>query len=459
MKNKLLILTFISLIIFSPTVVFGDNAETIKIEKNIVINLDKDIAKFEELLVYKDKNSFLLTILLQKIETQYYELMNLFFTNCDEEHEENIKNYLIEINNLKALLNDEFVVIDKKDIKAEENVSNMNYMEHPQVDVEYKDYLEVSVFYGTNRQKEDTDDLNEMYGNDRSKTRLGVAKISIPKTHEIGEVERPSWYEFSEDKSKHIMILSLKEKSENRFIFEINQKLKQFEEDDVLVFVHGFNVTFAEAIRQTAQMAYDLKFKGAPISYSWPSKATTGLWGYKHDEATVKWAGKYLGAFLTFLVKNVNPNKVHIIAHSMGNRLFANAISKISKHYDRKLFNEVILAAPDVSAEVFKKEVIPAITKLSDRVTLYSSSEDKALKVSKTIHLEPRAGEAGDNLIVDERIDTVDATGVDTSLLGHSYFSGTKTIIDDIALILRTRTHIDNRGLENVNQRYWKVVK
>jgi esterase/lipase superfamily enzyme len=36
------------------------------------------------------------------------------------------------------------------------------------------------------------------------------------------------------------------------------------------VFVHGFNVSFENALRRTAQIAYDLNFDGAPFLFSWP---------------------------------------------------------------------------------------------------------------------------------------------------------------------------------------------
>ena len=39
------------------------------------------------------------------------------------------------------------------------------------------------------------------------------------------------------------------------------------------MFVHGFNVSFADAARRTAQIAYDLAF-GGPGALSWPYSAT-----------------------------------------------------------------------------------------------------------------------------------------------------------------------------------------
>src|SRR5437899_1651143 len=54
-------------------------------------------------------------------------------------------------------------------------------------------------------------------------------------------------------------------------------------------------------------------------------------------------------------------------------------------------------------------DVADALPKVARRVTLYASSEDKALQVSKTLHQFARAGGAGVELIVCKGINTIDA--------------------------------------------------
>jgi esterase/lipase superfamily enzyme len=92
----------------------------------------------------------------------------------------------------------------------------------------------------------------------------------------------------------------------------------------------------------------------------------------------------------------------------------------------------VVLAAPDIDAEVFRRDLAPAITQIARRVTLYASSNDQALLASRTLHAYPRAGESGANLVVAPGIDTIDVSAVDTSLLGHSYYGDNNSIIADL---------------------------
>jgi esterase/lipase superfamily enzyme len=83
-----------------------------------------------------------------------------------------------------------------------------------------------------------------------------------------------------------------------------------------------------------------------------------------------------------------------------------------------------MLTAPDIDAEVFTL-LAQDTNRIGERVTLYASPEDKALRLSKQFHGYPRAGEA---IIVLPGVDTIDASAVDTSLVGHSYLLRVPTI-------------------------------
>jgi esterase/lipase superfamily enzyme len=81
---------------------------------------------------------------------------------------------------------------------------------------------------------------------------------------------------------------------------------------------------------------------------------------------------------------------------------------------------------------VFRRDIVPAIVPTADRVTLYASSNDEALKLSKAIHGYRRAGDSGGDLLVIPGVDTVDVSTVDTSLLGHEYYGNNQTVIADM---------------------------
>jgi len=133
-------------------------------------------------------------------------------------------------------------------------------------------------------------------------------------------------------------------------------------------------------------------------------------------------------------------HRITIIAHSMGNRLLADGLRVLAndgnKPYAAKI-TEIIFAAPDIDATTFCDRVIPLVRSLSVPGTLYASANDWALTVSKSVNGHPRAGDGGDRLLTSTALTTIDASAVDTGLVGHSYYGESKTIVADVFDLLR----------------------
>ena len=272
----------------------------------------------------------------------------------------------------------------------------------------------------------------------------GYVTVSIPQQHEEGKVERPfKWWliKFSEDPKKHFVLTELKAAQGNDFYQMLRDEYgsKRPEDRSAFVFIHGFNVTFDDAAYRTAQLAYDLNYTGVPIMYSWPSQGR--LLAYNGDYETVDWSSPHLQAFLERVARESGAQHIHLVAHSMGNHLLANALMAVGREPDIKpLFDNVIMAAPDVNAYTFTDEIWPQIKVAAKRFTLYASSDDQALKISKESKGPndfDRLGEAGAKIVVISGLDTVDASGIDTSLLGHSYVDSCKPVMTDLELIMQ----------------------
>ena len=103
--------------------------------------------------------------------------------------------------------------------------------------------------------------------------------------HETGAVERPRFWQ-SESVEKHFVILTLEPSAPTNYFARLKSRVERSDEKDAFVFIHGYNVTFANAIMRTAQIAHDVGFKGAPILYSWPSAGRTD--DYLRDEDSVR---------------------------------------------------------------------------------------------------------------------------------------------------------------------------
>jgi esterase/lipase superfamily enzyme len=296
----------------------------------------------------------------------------------------------------------------------------------------------VRIFYVTDREEKVDDEQRVSYRTDRDvkgTLHFGTCDVSIPGSHKIGRLESPHWWklEFGENPLKHVVLLQVAAQSANDFFWDVKVRTAESEKQDILVFVHGFDVLFEEAARRTAQLAFDLRFEGAPILYSWPSEGSVHR--YSADEETVNWTAPHLKSFLEELAVKSGAQTIHLVAHSMGNRALVRAITDMSIEQSIAQFQQVILTAPDIDSGEFL-QLANAIQSKANRVTLYASSRDKAILASKLIHKYPRAGEAGDDLIVVPGIDTVDATNVDTGLLCHSYYGSERTVISDMFYLI-----------------------
>lgn len=263
---------------------------------------------------------------------------------------------------------------------------------------------------------------------------FGIAEVTIPSRHSEGRVERPHLWrlEFSEDPNKHFVVRSVELLSERQWALRARDT-----SSTGLVFVHGFNVSFDDAILQTAQMAYDLNFDGIPLCFSWPSSGKLSLTAYTTDEATVEWSSAHLLRFLRTVASELHLQEIHIVAHSMGNRALLNALAQweLCLGQGRAHLSQIVLAAPDVDAGIFAQ--LARHFGKTKRVTLYASSADKPLVLSRQVHGYPRAGDASPPVVL-SGVDTVDvsAAGAEVFGLGHSHYLETSKVFADMFYVI-----------------------
>lgn len=323
----------------------------------------------------------------------------------------------------------------------------------------YNAYIENEVVYRL------IDNGSVIYGSKRnlrtenSNLEFGICTVTIPidkHKHKPGAIERPSLYrmELSESEEKHVMIKRIKNLNLNLYLKSITKLNQARKSEHAFVFIHGYNTKFNDAMMSTAQLAYDLKFSGPILSYSWPSLGISK--GYPTDKERSEWSSKNFEFFLKTITSKTNIRKLHIIAHSMGNRVLLSALLSLFKQNKGKLFGEVILAAPDVDVEIFRAQYAKAVKSLSQNVTLYASSKDKALITSKTYQTHRRVGSAGDDILILPGIDTVDASNVNTDFLSHSYFRKHKLLLADIKVLIEIGRK-SRKG--SITPRNWLIKK
>lgn len=317
------------------------------------------------------------------------------------------------------------------------------------------------VFYATNRQATPGVPIEKRYQGARGTLEHGVCEVSIPRDHRLGQLEQPSLWrmEFKADPGRHVALMSVVPQARDAFMSELRQRVAQSKSRSLFVFVHGYNVNFADAARRTAQMTYDLGYDGAPTFFSWPSQGR--LSGYMQDENNSEWSIPDLRDFLAEVAGQAGDGEIYLVAHSMGNRVATRALARLLSERPelRPRFREVLLIAPDLDPDIFRRELAPAIMQGGTRVTLYASNKDKALLASKKLHGQARLGDASPVAVL-SGMDSIDATEVETDLLGHSYFAEAKHVLSDLFAVIRERRPVSLRAwLKEVvgrDGRYWR---
>ncbi|MBA2126879.1 hypothetical protein DLM45_11710 [Hyphomicrobium methylovorum] len=341
---------------------------------------------------------------------------------------------------------------------------------------ESKTYDVVPVFYGTDRAVE-ADPKRLQFGSERGhKLQLGRALVTVPLIHKVPHIERP-WvieipyfkvkvYEEAEDPAKHFTLQEIASLTEEQMLALVKERLAKATayKDHAFVFVHGFNTSFDSALYRTAQIAYDLKFDGAPFLYSWPSGGKVA--SYTYDRGSVEQAEPSLAEFLKLVIQKSGAKSISLIAHSMGNELLLRVLERLRPEVPKGVvISQVILAAPDVDRDKFNI-IAREITSFAKGVTLYAASNDRALGYSARFWGGvPRAGDVPKSgpLII-PGVDTIDVTAVSTDALGlnHSGYAENPTLLDDVKALVEFGIRPPDKRIKNVltvqseNGTFWR---
>ncbi|CAK9879321.1 unnamed protein product [Sphagnum jensenii] len=316
---------------------------------------------------------------------------------------------------------------------------------------------EIKVFYATDRRKFDimVNTCTFLYG---------YAKVSIPPGHTKGKLETPS-FPVAANVEEHVTVRGVyKFDSEAEFLRAIIEQDGHHDGHHVLLYIHGFKTSDKLAIRCAAQLKYDLGFTGVVLAYCWPSEGT--YWGYFEDEKTVKKTAQNLHQVIATLLsdKAKGISRVHILAHSMGNRALIKALTpgERQKPFQKKSrFKNVILAAADEKRCKFEamlqamypewRNATGSETERAENplISVYSSTEDLALRTSEILHREIRLGNTNslrEMLEWEDAVDVVDASGVLCAGTQHSYHAEVSNVLDDIQYLLTNLTGASNRA-------------
>lgn len=141
------------------------------------------------------------------------------------------------------------------------------------------------IYIGTTRAF--SEDTEEFFSGERS-TQLTLAHVdvTVPPSHEPGKIEKPK--SGQTNPLKHFAVNDpIVYNSPQSFRDNINSNLlkRSTKNQDILVFVHGYNVSFSAAVLRISQFVHDTGFEGVPVLFSWASRGKTADYVYDINSA------------------------------------------------------------------------------------------------------------------------------------------------------------------------------
>lgn len=213
---------------------------------------------------------------------------------------------------------------------------------------------------------------------------MGYARLafSMPPGRQPGDLPVDASHP---DPQRHIVLTSATQLDSAGFARALRTTGAGTPPRKALVFVHGYNTAFDAAAMRFAQIADDIHFGGVAVLFSWPSRG--GVTDYAYDRASADFSRDALEALLKQLARDPAISGIDIFAHSMGNWVTMEALRQLATANDRGALGamrEVVLAAPDVDMDVFRRQAA-RIGDITSHITVYVSHDDYALRVSRRL--------------------------------------------------------------------------
>lgn len=229
-------------------------------------------------------------------------------------------------------------------------------------------------------------DPGQVFNEERGPTTMALLDVSIPPNHQPGQVEAPAGP--VADPSREFALTGLRLGDESL----VRQWASGWPDSvHLLVFVHGFNNSFASTVLRFAQFTHDAQLGAAPILFAWPSAGRTT--SYLYDRESAAYSRDALESLLRQAASQPSVREITVLAHSMGSWLAIESLRQYairSGRVDPKIRN-VILAAPDLDGEVLSTQ-LKALGPQRPRLTLLVSQDDRALQVSRFLAGGQRVG-------------------------------------------------------------------
>ena len=337
-------------------------------------------------------------------------------------------------------------------------------------------------FYVTNRLLgADDGPLEERFGNKREGVlKFGFFDTVIEPSLGLGMIINPTdWFQNEEIQFKQVQPLDKKE-----FIEKMRQQVQASPFRSILINVNGFRERFPSALRKTAFLSHVLDINSPVLVFDWPGDQGSTPRGYRRAQRIAGESGAELAQTLGLIIRQVQPDRLWLVANSMGGEVVVHAFSILYQEADladaETEIEDVVLTAPDVDRDEFDRQFKREIAALTRNLTVYVSSNDRALLISRVINRERRLGEATLNPrnpdqfeeaarvleLVEpdsELVTLVDVTPVNRTRNFHNFSLETPEFFDDLFLRLANTNTPSNRLIYQMRTAdgavYWVLTR
>lgn len=281
--------------------------------------------------------------------------------------------------------------------------------------------------------------------------------------------------------TEQIRLDDINEFDQASFVKVLREYVDDSPQRSLFIMVHGFRERFPVALRRTAFFASVLDANMPVLVFDWPADQQGMLSGYREARRVATASASELARTLQIILREVRPDQLSILGNSLGAQVVVDAFSVLyadPEFSDPGIeFSQVILTAPDVNQRQFNEQFREEIVALADQLTVYVSSNDRALIVSRLVTGEARAGESTlepDQLpeavrlaqLVepnDDLVTVVDVTPVNRTRNFHNFYVESPEFFDDLYMRLAASDASVNRRIHPVvapdKSTYWVLTR
>jgi esterase/lipase superfamily enzyme len=305
----------------------------------------------------------------------------------------------------------------------------------------------------------------ERFINERQENlKFGRFDTQIKPTLGLGMIINPTdWFQ-----NEELIVNDVSELDRNAFIKEIREQIEKSPHRSLLVLVQGYRNSFPMTLRMSAFVGHVLDINTPVLVFDWPGDQGSGIRGYRRAQQIARVSGAELAQTLKMVIQEIQPDKLWLLANSMGGQVVTDAFSLLYQQEDladvQTEIDDVVLTAPDVGQQEFDQQFKHEITALTRDLTVYASSNDRALLASRIVNRQSRLGTNPPDILnpdqtqatadilklvdPDKRnITLVDVTPVNRTRNFHNFSLETPEFFDDLFLRLTNDETPQNRRL------------